>query len=89
MLKPNLPSPPTPKFPMPHLMKKAPHEDAGELVHDGVLGNLEAVGGAACEALDIPFDATVKIKGPHRLVDGGLDFGVDTAMNAVKKITRF
>ena len=89
MLKPNLPSPPTPKFPMPHLMKKAPHEDAGELVHDGVLGNLESVGEVACEALDIPLDATIKIKGPHRIVDGALDYGVDKTRDLIQKITRF
>lgn len=74
-------------FPMPHPMEKAPHQDAGELVV-GVAGTLEGVGGYACDLLDKPFDATVKIKGPHRLVDGALDTVGGQVKGIVKSVTR-
>lgn len=71
----------------PRPMKAAPHEDLG-LIVDDFLGHLQSAGGTICDLLDKPFDKTLKILGPHRLIDGYLDVGNGAVRNFVKIMTR-
>jgi hypothetical protein len=58
--------------PMPHPGTRAPHQDLGELA-DGLVGDLQGVGGKISNLLDIPLEATVGLPGPHRIIDNALN----------------
>lgn len=72
----------------PRPLEKAPHKDAGELADDFV-GDLQGIGEHIMRALDMPFDATIHIKGPHRLVDSSLDIPSGLVRGVIKTYTRF
>lgn len=54
---------------IPEPMKESPGKDIAELA-SGFIGDVQGVVGEASGLLDIPFEATVKIPGPHRVVQG-------------------
>jgi hypothetical protein len=56
---------------LPHIMKKAPHQDASELVSD-LVGICQEAGATICGFLDKPLSAALKIEGPHRIIDDAL-----------------
>lgn len=68
--------------------EKAPHKDVGELADDFV-GDLQGIGEHLMRALDMPFEATIHIDGPHRLVDSSLDIPSGFIRGLVKTYTRF
>jgi hypothetical protein len=72
---------------LPHVMKKAPHQDASELV-SGVVGTLQETGATICGFLDKPFDAVLKIEGPHRIVDDALSVPTGLARDLVEVFQR-
>lgn len=75
-----------PEIPKPEPGKRAPHQDLGILV-DVLISNAEGVGEAIMGVLDKPFEATIKIRGPHRLVDNLLDTGAETVRSILKKLS--
>ncbi len=71
-----------------HPLKRAPHEDIGQIT-DTVINGVSGVGESIQGALDVPFDATLKLTGPARLVDGALDSVRDVVKSLNRKITRW
>lgn len=67
--------------------RRAPHEDVGRLAV-GLIGGVQGIGEDINTGLDVPFNATIKVKGPHRLADGFLDFVADIYKDTIRKITR-
>lgn len=67
--------------------RDAPHSDAGRLV-TGFVADVQSVGGQVMNVMDMPFNATVKVAGPHRIVDNVLNAGGDIVRDAVTKVTR-
>lgn len=72
--------------PLPHPLKLAPHQDLGLLVN-GFIGDVQGAGEKISEVLDMPFDATVGIPGPHRLVGGFLDAVSGAGRDFISKVT--
>lgn len=72
--------------PTPNPGVNAPHQDLALLV-TGFVGDAQAAGETVSQLLDKPFDATVKIAGPHRLVGGFLNSVSGFARDRVGKIT--
>jgi hypothetical protein len=66
---------------IPEPMRESPGKDAAELV-SGFIGDVQGIACKANELLDVPFDATIKIPGPHRAIQGALD----TASGTVRGI---
>lgn len=54
---------------IPEPLKESPGKDIAELA-SGLIGDVQGVVSQASSLLDIPFDATVKIPGPHKVVQG-------------------
>lgn len=74
------PGPPSPG-------QRAPHQDFGQLA-TGLIGDGQSVGESICGVLDTPFDATIRIKGPHRLVDNALDYSGRLVQNTIREVTQ-
>jgi hypothetical protein len=68
-------------------MKKAPHQDASELI-SGLVGTLQEAGATICGLMDKPLDAVLKIEGPHRIVDDVLTVPTGMARNLVEVFQR-
>lgn len=69
-------------------MRTAPHQDIGGTVC-AITGGFQSVGETVCSYLDVPFDATVRISGPHRLIDGYMDLIADASRDLLRKVTKF
>jgi len=72
---------------LPHIMKKAPHQDASELI-SGLVGSLQEAGATICGILDKPLDAVLKIEGPHRIIDDALTMPTGMARDLVEAFQR-
>jgi hypothetical protein len=72
--------------PMPKVMQNSPGQDVGRLV-TGFIGDVQGVGKMISDTLDIPFDKTVKIQGPHRVIDGYLNKTSGMVKNFIKDAT--
>jgi hypothetical protein len=75
--------------PAPHILKQDPHEDLGEFLND-LGGDIQGLGGWICDMLDKPFEAVTQggLRGPHRLIDNGLNLGTGMGRNLINKVLR-
>jgi hypothetical protein len=72
---------------MPNPGKNSPAQDFGNLA-GGFVGDVNSVGGTISSMLDKPFDATVKIEGPHRIADNVLNAGATLGQNIIRTVTK-
>jgi hypothetical protein len=71
---------------MPQPGRNSPAQDIGLLVN-GFIGDVQGAGEKISEALDMPFDATVHIQGPHRVVGDFLNSVTGVGRDFIGKIT--
>jgi hypothetical protein len=69
---------------MPRPGEVAPHRDLGQLVSD-FIGDLQGAGETIADVLDTPFEQTIGIDGPHRIVDNVLDLQTGLVRGILKR----
>ena len=68
-------------------MKDAPHQDVGKIVN-GLSRTAESIVAKVSDVLQMPLDATVKIEGPHKMVENAIDEVGGRFRNIVGTVTR-
>lgn len=71
----------------PHILEKAPHQDLA-MLGDKFVADIQEAAATVMDVLDKPFDATLKIEGPHRAIDDVASVATGVTRGYIEKLEK-